>query len=97
MSSCRYSSVLGSLTFKESLPVRDGLLHKLHCALKTCATRIAYAMKGPAGIEHCQWTPDGTHVVLVAAFRIRLAIWSLLEKVSSHQHFQYGHAHCNTT
>ena len=35
-----------------------------------------------AGIERCQWTPDGTHLILVAAFRIRLAIWSLLEKVS---------------
>ena len=36
-----------------------------------------------AGIERCQWTPDGTHVILVATFRIRMAIWSLLEKVSS--------------
>ena len=36
-----------------------------------------------AGIERCQWTPDGTHVILIAAFRIRVAIWSLLEKVCS--------------
>lgn len=34
-----------------------------------------------AGIERCQWTPDGTHVILIAAFRIRIAIWSLLEQV----------------
>ena len=39
-------------------------------------------VQGPAGIEHCQWAPDGSHVVLVAAFRIRLAIWSLLERVN---------------
>lgn len=39
-------------------------------------------MQGPAGIEHCQWAPDGSHVILVAAFRIRLAIWSLLERVN---------------
>ena len=36
-----------------------------------------------AGIERCQWTPDGTHLILIAAFRIRMAIWSLLEKVCS--------------
>lgn len=48
-----------------------------HPACQECCT-----MQGPAGIEHCQWTPDGSHVILVAAFRIRLAIWSLLERVS---------------
>lgn len=33
--------------------------------------------EGPAGIKHAAWSPDGTSVLLVADFCVRLTAWSL--------------------
>lgn len=36
--------------------------------------------EGPAGIKHTCWLPDGTSVLLVADFCIRMTVWSLVER-----------------
>ena len=36
--------------------------------------------EGPAGCVHARWSPNGTHILTVAEFNVRCAVWSLLDK-----------------
>lgn len=36
--------------------------------------------EGLAGVVHARWCPDGQHVLLIADFRIKMSIWSLVDQ-----------------
>ena len=36
--------------------------------------------EGPAGVASARWAPDGTALVVVADFQIRLSVWSLVDR-----------------
>eukprot|EP00741_Cyanophora_paradoxa_P000029 tig00000057_g27.t1 len=40
--------------------------------------------EGPARIVYARWSPDGRHVLTVADFQVRLAVWSLVNKSCTH-------------
>jgi len=40
--------------------------------------------EGAAGVQHACWSPDGQHILTVADFQIRLAVWSLVTRACVH-------------
>ena len=36
--------------------------------------------EGMAGLSYCRWGPNPTHVLTVSDFKLRLTIWSLVDK-----------------
>lgn len=36
--------------------------------------------EGPLGLAHVRWAPDGRHILATSDFRLRITIWSLLDR-----------------
>lgn len=36
--------------------------------------------EGPLGLAHVRWAPDGRHVLATSEFRLRITVWSLLDR-----------------
>jgi len=43
--------------------------------------------EGPLGLAHVRWSPDGRHVLATSEFRLRITIWSLLDRSVSFLRF----------
>lgn len=43
--------------------------------------------EGPLGLAHVRWAPDGRHVLATSEFRLRITVWSLLDRSVSFLRF----------